>query len=335
MTSVKISEKPGKLKPEKFKNRHLMLKILEKQINCPGFATLFFEYNLDFRPGQFIMVWIPGIDEKPYTISHHSKKKFGITIEAKGIFSKKAIGLEKGDLVGIRGPFGTGFDIVPSSFSVAVIAGGCGIAPLATLVEKLDDSTFFIHGARSKEFLLYPGRFKTGRHYCTDDGSKGHKGFVTDLLEKEIQSRKIKNSGKNAEITGNTGNAENTGNAGNAENTGLTVQEGKAGRDQQAEKTVNTGAFDMVYACGPEIMMYRVFQICESNGIPCQVSLERYMRCGFGVCGACVCGDRLVCRDGPVFGSDKLRSMADFNRTALLKSGKAVDMNQFVSWRSR
>ncbi len=316
MTSVKISEKPEKLKPEKFENRHLMLKILEKQINCPGFATLFFEYNLDFRPGQFIMVWIPGIDEKPYTISHHSKKKFGITIEAKGIFSKKAISLEKGDFVGIRGPFGTGFDIVSSS-SVAVIAGGCGIAPLATLVEKLGDNTFFIHGARSKEFLLYPERFKTGRHYCTDDGSKGHKGFVTDLLEKEIQSRKIKNSGKN------TGNA------------GLTVQAEKAGRNQQAEKACDAGAFDMVYACGPEIMMHKVFQICESHGIPCQVSLERYMRCGFGVCGACVCGDRLVCRDGPVFGSEKLRSMADFNRTALLKSGKAVDMNQFVSWRSK
>ncbi len=315
MTSVKISEKP-----EKFENRHLMLKIKEKQVNCAGFATLFFEYNLDFSPGQFIMVWIPGIDEKPYTISYHSKNKFGITIEAKGIFSRKAISLKKGDLIGIRGPFGTGFDIVPSSFSVAVIAGGCGIAPLATLVEKLGDSTFFIHGARSEEFLLYPERFKINRHFCTDDGSKGHKGFVTDLLKKEIESKKIKNSAKSAQ---------------NTENTGLTVQAEKNKNNGQKKNTGNTKAFDMVYACGPEIMMYRVFQICESHGIPCQVSLERYMRCGFGICGACVCGDRLVCRDGPVFGSDELRSMADFNRTALLKSGKAVDLNQFVSWRCR
>ena len=319
MTSVKVSRVSEKLIPEKFEKRHLMLKISEKQIHCTGFATLFFDYNLDFRPGQFIMVWIPGIDEKPYTISYHSETRFGITIEAKGIFSRKAIALKKGDLVGIRGPFGRGFDIVPSSFSVAVVAGGCGIAPLATLVEKLGDSIFFIHGARSEEFILYPERFEKKRHFCTDDGSRGHKGFVTDLLKKEIESREINN-------------AVNTG---NNRQTDEVEQTGQAGNNGQTENTEKTGAFDMVYTCGPEIMMYRVFQICESHGIPCQVSLERYMRCGFGVCGACVCGDRLVCRDGPVFGSDELRSMADFNKTALLKSGHAVDMNQYVSWRCK
>ena len=137
----------------------------------------------------------------------------------------------------------------------------------------------------------------------------------------------MKDSTGHSENTGNTGNAENAG------NTGLIAQAEKKGENLRAKKTGNAGAFDMVYACGPEIMMYRVFQICESHGIPCQVSLERYMRCGFGVCGACVCGDRLVCRDGPVFGSEKLRSMADFNRTALLKSGEAVDMDRYVSWR--
>lgn len=259
----------------------IMLTVSEKQVESPAFATLFFDYPIAFKPGQFIMVWIPGIDEKPYTISYHSKNRFAITIEAKGIFSQKAITLEKGDLVGIRGPFGNGFDILEKGHA-AVIAGGCGMAPLATLVENLPDTTRFIHGARSKEFILYRERFTTHRMFCTDDGSFGEKGLVTDLLEKRIK-------------------------------------EGET--------------FDMVYACGPEIMMAAVFNLCEKYKIPCQVSLERYMRCGFGVCGACVCGKQVVCKDGPVFGSEQVRQMADFNKKALLKSGQEVDLPTYFAWR--
>ena len=264
----------------------VMVRVARKEMHSTSFATLFFDYAMDFHPGQFIMAWIPGLDEKPYTISFHSPQSFGITIEAKGLFSKKAVTLEPGDLMGIRGPFGNGFRI-HSSPDVAVVAGGCGMAPLATLVEQLNPALFFLHGARTREFILYPGRFEPDRQFCTDDGSLGHKGFVTDLLEREIRDR------------------------------------GAAGRPR----------FETVYACGPEIMMHKVFSICETHHIPCQVSLERYMRCGFGVCGACVCGDRVVCTDGPVFASPQLRNMADFNRTALLKSGEAVDLNQYVSWR--
>lgn len=259
----------------------VMLRVAEKQVDSPAFATLFFDCHLVFRPGQFVMVWIPGIDEKPYTISYHSQNRFGITIEAKGVFSRKAVTLDKGDLVGIRGPFGNGF-IFDSGSRAAVVAGGCGMAPLAPLVERLPESTCFIHGARTKEFILYPDRFQIKRQYCTDDGSVGRQGLVTDLLEKELIS----------------------------------------GRQ-----------FDMIYACGPEIMMAAVFSLCEAHQIPCQVSLERYMRCGFGVCGACVCGSQVVCKDGPVFGSAALRKMADFNTRALLKSGQAVDLDTYFSWR--
>ncbi len=278
----------------------VMLRVARKEISSPAFATLYFDYSLGFKPGQFVMVWIPGLDEKPYTISLHNETGFGITIEAKGLFSKKAVSLEPGDLLGFRGPFGNGFHPLFSK-NIAVVAGGCGMAPLAPLVETLEKKIkaknnktdtnekefIFIHGARSREFILYPERFDTQRQICTDDGSEGHKGFVTDLLEKEILTRK------------------------------------KTGKKE----------LEMVYACGPEIMMYRIFALCESHGIPCQVSLERYMRCGFGVCGACVCGKQVVCKDGPVFNSKSLRTMDDFNKTALLKSGKPVTMDQYFSWR--
>ena len=286
----------------------LMLRVARKEINSPAFATLYFDHCLKFKPGQFVMVWIPGTDEKPYTISHHTKNYFAITIEAKGIFSRQAVALKSGDLMGFRGPFGNGFSVLPTR-NIAVVAGGCGMAPLAPLVElietpletlekkgetaqtvqpdKKDQNLLLIHGARSKEFLLYPDRFDTQRQFCTDDGTMGYKGFVTDLLEQDIKAR---------------------------------------------QKT-SLPPLEMVYACGPEIMMHRIFTLCESFKIPCQVSLERYMRCGFGVCGACVCGDQVVCKDGPVFDSQKLRTMKDFNQTALLKSGKPVSMEQYFSWR--
>lgn len=266
---------------QQISGRHQMVRVEKKVTESPEFATLFFNKKLDFVPGQFIMVWLPGLDEKPYTISYHSENQFAITIEAKGIFSQKAVTLEKGDLVGIRGPFGNGFSIRTEAKS-AVIAGGCGMAPLAPLMKHLGSETLFIHGARSKHFILYPDRFEQNRQICTDDGSMGHKGFVTDLLETALK---------------------------------------------------NGHPIDQVYACGPEIMMARVFDICETHKIPCQVSLERYMRCGFGVCGACVCGDRVVCKDGPVFNETELRKMTDFNSKALLKSGREVELSQYFSWR--
>ncbi len=273
-----------------------MLKITDKEVHSPEFATLFVDAPLVFKPGQFVMVWIPGVDEKPYTVSHHSPERFGITVEAKGIFSKKAVNLEPGDKIGIRGPFGNGFNTGTGHRRVAIVAGGCGMAPLAPLVEKLerqdDPDILLIQGARSQSYLLYPDRFTTRVQVCTDDGSAGYHGVVTDILEERINDLiPVKNT-----------------------------------EDDRS-------CLDMVYTCGPEIMMAKVFDICEARGIPCQVSLERYMRCGFGVCGACVCGSSVVCKDGPVFGSVALRTMADFNARALLKTGKPVPLNEYASWR--
>ena len=265
--------------------KHIMLKVAGKQNENPEFATLFFDSSLEFKPGQFVMLWIPGVDEKPYTLSFVTGKSFGITIEAKGIFSKKAISLEKGDLVGVRGPFGNGFTLPEPDDNIAIVAGGCGIAPLAPLIDKISNDTdniTCIHGAKSKDYLLYKERFKFKRDFCTDDGSFGYKGFVTDILNEKIATGYV---------------------------------------------------FNKVYTCGPEIMMQQVFDTCEKNQIHCQVSLERYMRCGFGLCGACVCGKEVVCKDGPVFGSEKLKTMEDFNKTALLKSGKEVALNDYFAWR--
>lgn len=262
------------------------MKVGENRRENSEFTTLFFNSSITFKPGQFVMLWIPGIDEKPYTLSYFSENDFGITIEAKGIFSKKAAHLKKGDLVGIRGPFGNGFTLPDPKDKIAIVAGGCGIAPLSPLVDKIGKNAkniTFIQGARSKDYLLYQGRFNIEREFCTDDGSFGHKGFVTEVLKTKIESN---------------------------------------------------NSFDRVYTCGPEVMMKKVFDICEEHNIPCQVSLERYMRCGFGLCGACVCGKEVVCKDGPVFKSEKLRTMQDFNNRALLKNGHEVSMDEYFTWRT-
>jgi len=81
-----------------------------------------------------------------------------------------------------------------------------------------------------------------------------------------------------------------------------------------AEKALNENKYDMVVACGPEIMMKKLFEMVENLKIPAQFSLERYMKCGMGICGQC-CVDDLgwrVCVEGPVFRADELRKISEF-----------------------
>jgi dihydroorotate dehydrogenase electron transfer subunit len=77
------------------------------------------------------------------------------------------------------------------------------------------------------------------------------------------------------------------------------------------EKLLSKEKFDMVYACGPEPMVRHVFELAEKRDVPMEASLERLMRCGMGLCGSCMIGRYRVCRDGPVFGSARLREVKD------------------------
>nr|NIR14622.1 dihydroorotate dehydrogenase electron transfer subunit [Desulfobacterales bacterium] len=78
-----------------------------------------------------------------------------------------------------------------------------------------------------------------------------------------------------------------------------------------AERVLEEERFDMIYACGPEEMTYRMFLLSERHRIPIQVSLERLMRCAIGLCGSCLIGRFRVCRDGPVFSNDQLREVRE------------------------
>ncbi len=231
------------------------------------------DFNLSgFVPGQFVMVWIPRLDEKPFTISYLDDRTFGITVLKRGPFTKALHAMNPGDWVGFRGPYGRGFSL---SAGGVVVGGGVGMATMATLIDRLDKPKI-LQGARTADELLFLDRFP-GMDISTDDGSKGRRGFVTDALAELISA------------------------------------------DRPA----------MVYACGPEPMMARVLQMCRDRCVPCQASLERFMKCGFGVCGQCCCDGRRVCRDGPVFNSDELAGLASFGRFARLKSGSKVGIGAY------
>ena len=79
-----------------------------------------------------------------------------------------------------------------------------------------------------------------------------------------------------------------------------------------------------VYACGPEKMLYSLFTLSEKMGVRLQASLERWMRCAFGVCGLCALEPTglLVCKDGPIFDNEILRQVEEFGKTHRDMSGK-------------
>ncbi len=79
-----------------------------------------------------------------------------------------------------------------------------------------------------------------------------------------------------------------------------------------AEKLMDREPFDMILTCGPERMMKAVVDLARRRDIPVQASLERYMKCGIGICDACALDDRLVCSDGPIFWGEDLAKSKDF-----------------------
>jgi dihydroorotate dehydrogenase electron transfer subunit len=222
-------------------------------------------------PGQFVMVWLPRINEKPFTLAYLTDEHVGITVMRRGPFSDRLASLESGAAFGLRGPFGCGFwdlNAHAESDRVALIGGGCGMATLGLLAEALPAATL-VQGARNGASLLYTERF-AAQVLCTDDGSTGRKGFPTEWLAERIEA----------------------------------------------------AALDAVYTCGPEVMMARVAELCRAGGVACQASLERYMKCGIGVCGQCDCDGRLVCQDGPTFDLAELAGMPSFGHEGRDKTGR-------------
>ena len=91
-----------------------------------------------------------------------------------------------------------------------------------------------------------------------------------------------------------------------------------------AEKLLGREKFDQMITCGPEKMMKAVVDLARKRGIPVQASLERYMKCGIGICDSCSLDAKLVCLDGPVFTAAQLAESEDFGHFRRDKSGRRV-----------
>jgi dihydroorotate dehydrogenase electron transfer subunit len=223
-------------------------KVIEENAQVKTFVL---EAAVEADPGQFIMVWLPRVDEKPFSLVNADPVT--ITVARVGPFTEKLHQLRIDDKIWFRGPLGQGFELTGER--ILLIGGGYGVAPLAFLAQRAAGAgrqVTAVIGARSRADLIFPQRFaKLGCSVvlATEDGSAGVRGLATDM----------------------------------------------------AESLLETNEIDAVYACGPEAMLDKVLELCRGHGLPCQLSLEKYMRCGLGVCGSCQRGGMLVCRDGPVF----------------------------------
>jgi NAD(P)H-flavin reductase len=232
-----------------------------------------------FAPGQFAMLTAFGVGEVPISVSDRATAgagRLGHTLRAVGPVTRALHAMQPGCPVGVRGPFGTGWDLARATGrDLLVVAGGIGLAPLRpVLLHALARPTDFgrtilLIGTRTPDDLVFQGDLETWRRAGVetavtvdrpDDRWRGHVGVVTTLFP-------------------------------------------VAGIDP---------ARSVAFICGPEVMMRFAADALVDLGMPAnriQVSLERTMRCGAGWCGHCQLGPLLLCRDGPVVDYDQVQAL--------------------------
>ena len=230
--------------------------------------------NLDYKPGQFMSLSIPGAGDAPFSITSSPTRK-GIVefaVRKVGRFTEKLFSLKDGDLVGLKGPFGNGFEI--NKFlgkDIIIVAGGLGAAPLRSLLLYIMDNReqfgklTYLYGARNVEDMLYKEDFfellkslQIDLHLIVDDDNKGFEDKV--------------NKGRVPELF------------------------------QTLEKIDPDNTVAAV--CGPPVMYKFVVEELLKLGMyknDIFLSLERRMKCGVGKCGHCIIDYVYTCIDGPVF----------------------------------
>lgn len=235
--------------------------------------------KISFLPGQFHMLYVFGVGEVPISISGDPEDTTKVihTTRAVGTVSRALDALLPGDVVGVRGPYGTSWPVDEAhGDDVVFVAGGVGLAPLRPAIyralanRKKYGKFVVLYGARTPEDILFRkelehwrARFDMSVHVTVDRATgewAGNVGVVTNLVA-------------------------------------------KSGYDP-----LNTTAF----VCGPEVMMRFVAQGLEKRGVGLDkvwLSMERNMKCGCGLCGHCQWGPHFVCKDGPVFRYDKVADM--------------------------
>ena len=228
-----------------------------------------------FAPGQFDMLYAFGLGEVPISISGDPARPERLvhTIRAVGGVTRAMQRLAVGDLVGVRGPFGTPWPVDEArGHDVVVVAGGIGLAPLRPVLyhvllhREQYGRVLLLYGARTPADLLFPRELKLWRSR-----------FDVDV-----------------EVTVDRASSQWLGGVGV-----VTRLIARAPID---------GGSALAMVCGPEVMIRFSVMALEKRGVPharTYVSMERNMKCAVGLCGHCQFGPYFVCRDGPVFRYDR------------------------------
>ena len=149
------------------------------------------------KPGQFLMLWIPGIDEIPLSVLNAGNGEVSVAVKAVGDATRHLHKMETGDVVGVRGPFGNNF--TETGGSVLMVGGGTGTAPLLFLAKKQAakaERLAFVIGAKTKNELLFLNQLdalctEQSTIAATEDGSYGIKCLATEPLPKLLSREKF------------------------------------------------------------------------------------------------------------------------------------------------
>ncbi len=240
------------------------------------------EDEFGFDTGQFVELTLPGQGEAPFTPSSSPamKDKMEITIMKAGRITGMLHEAKKGQKVGIRGPFGSGYPVDDfAGKHVYIIGGGVGLAPIRSLFLTLVD--------RVKDFKSVVCRY----------GAKSPEDFIyKDTLFGDWQ----KIDGVDIKLTVDKANGKWDHNVGVV----TTILDKK---DVVIKNSV-------AIVCGPPIMMrFAMLKLLEFGFGEEQIylSMEKNMSCGIGKCGHCMIGKYYCCKDGPVFTYDQIKMYPD------------------------
>jgi len=260
--------------------RIIETEVLEVVTETPSIKTIKMrpKEEISFVTGQFIELTIPGVGEAPFTPSSRPSVRdvMEVTVMKVGKVTECIHELKKGDIVGLRGPYGKGYPLDEfKGKEILIVGGGCGFAPIRSLMYSLFD--------RSDEFkkLSFRGGCRTPK----------------ELIYKNETEEWSKRKDLDLKLTVDSGEAGWRGNVGLV----TTILD-----DVKMDR--KTG---IAVVCGPPIMMKFATKKLLEMGFKednVYLSMEKNMSCGIGKCGHCRLGTYYACKDGPVFTYSKIKN---------------------------
>ena len=177
---------------------HPHICVIERIVDeTPTVRTLYFQDSIlaNVLPGQFAMVWIPGVNELPMSVMVSDvQDQAALTVRKRGESSSALYNLSEGQQIGVRGPYGNSFEIKEGK--ILLIGGGTGLVPLMRLIKfsKPSNQITVLMGSQTKNEVFFEetaakllGEKSHEIIPVTEDGSYGEKGYVTDILEKLLE----------------------------------------------------------------------------------------------------------------------------------------------------